>query len=199
MTVHLDAALPANQDDPEPASPCDDPPERSQSDPVAFAGLHVDVALSASIADRVDSSGVAWLIEHSRKTGQELALQGELRVRIVGDAEMAAMHERHLGDPSTTDVMTFDLSEGAAVRNGTLDVDVLACIDEADRRAKDLGHPVERELLLYVVHAILHCLGHDDHDEASYARMHAREDEILERIGVGRTFAVELRDRSASS
>ena len=51
------------------------------------------------------------------------------------------------------------------------------------------SHPVERELLLYIIHGILHCLGEDDHDDDAYARMHAREDDLLEAIGVGRTFA----------
>jgi len=43
--------------------------------------------------------------------------------------------------------------------------------------------------LLYVVHGVLHCLGHDDHDEAGYASMHALEDRVLYAIGVGATFA----------
>lgn len=158
----------------------------------------VEVVASAAVAGRIDGSGIAWIIEHARKAGQELALTGELRIRIVGDAEMSAMHDRHLGDPSTTDVLTFDLSNGATGQHGVIDADVLACIDEAKRRATELQHPVERELLLYVLHAMLHCLGHDDHDEAGYDAMHAREDEILERISVGRTFKARARREEPS-
>src|SRR6185369_8183115 len=97
-------------------------------------------------------------------------------VRVVGDEEMAAAHQRFSGVAGTTDVLTFDLTEAG----GALDVDLLVCFDEASRQAASRGHGVERELLLYVVHGVLHCLGHDDHEEAAAARMHAEEDRVLE-------------------
>jgi probable rRNA maturation factor len=106
-----------------------------------------------------------------------------VRARVVGDVEIARAHVSHLGEPGTTDVITFDLSEGPE-----LDVDLLVCVDEACRQASARGHSVERELLLYVVHGVLHCMGFDDHDEAGALAMHRREDEVLSAIGVGRTF-----------
>ena len=109
---------------------------------------------------------------------------GEVRVRVVGDQEMAAAHERYSGVAGTTDVLTFNLAEAG----DGLDVDVLVCMDEAERQAGRRGHAVERELLLYVIHGVLHCLGHDDHDEAAAARMHAEEDRVLEAVGVGATY-----------
>jgi probable rRNA maturation factor len=113
---------------------------------------------------------------------------GEVRVRLVGDAEMDAAHQKFSGIPGTTDVLTFDLSEGGAARGEPLDVDILACTDEAARQAAAHGHPVERELLLYILHGVLHCLGHDDHSDEGYERMHAEEDRILTAIGIGPVF-----------
>jgi probable rRNA maturation factor len=119
-----------------------------------------------------------------------LGLTGEIRVRLVDDAQMSAAHERYSRVAGTTDVLTFDLRdpESAAGNPAAMDVDIYACVDEAGRQAAHRGHGVERELLLYILHGILHCLGEDDHDDAAYARMHAREDEVLEAIGVGRVF-----------
>lgn len=111
---------------------------------------------------------------------------------MVGDAEMAVAHGRWKGDPETTDVLTFDLREGGA---GPLDTDLLLCVDEASRRASELGHPVEHELLLYAVHGVLHCLGHDDADEASAALMHEAEDRLLGAMGVGAVFGGAERAR----
>ncbi len=182
MFVQLDHEAPAGTDDPEPASPAEEPPERSQ-------GLSVDLSISRDACSAFDPSKRAWLIGHTARISEQLDLEGELRVRIVGDSEMAAAHERHLGDPTTTDVLTFDLADGAAARGAPVDADLMVCIDEAGRRARQHGHTLERELLLYVVHGLLHCLGHDDHDEASYQRMHALEDELLEAVGVGATFS----------
>jgi probable rRNA maturation factor len=113
---------------------------------------------------------------------------GEVRVRLVDDAAMAVAHERYSGIPGTTDVLTFDLSGGRTAGGGDLDVDILACVDEARRQAGHHGHAPERELLLYILHGVLHCLGHDDHDAGGFERMHAEEDRVLEAIGVGPVF-----------
>jgi probable rRNA maturation factor len=134
-----------------------------------------------------------WLGEHARQAVDVIGLgtggcSGEVRVRLVDDRRMTEAHKRHMGMDSTTDVLTFDMAEGGAARGEALDVDILVCVDEAQRQSAARGFAVERELLLYIVHGVLHCVGEDDHDEASYARMHAREDEVLRAIGVGATF-----------
>ena len=59
-----------------------------------------------------------------------------------------------------------------------------------------VGHRVERELLLYCVHGLLHCLGHDDHDEAGWRAMHAREDEIERTLDVLPAIVRKLADMS---
>lgn len=140
----------------------------------------------------VDDRGLAdervrrWLSERASLALKPLGCTGEVRVRLLDDAGMAAAHGRWLGIPETTDVLTFDLAEG----QGGLDVDLLLCADEARRQAGARGLSVERELLLYLIHGVLHCLGHDDHDEVGAARMHAEEDRLLEAAGIGATFAV---------
>lgn len=137
---------------------------------------------------RVGAKGLDALREQARAAAGVLGCGGEVRVRVVNDAEMAAAHVRYSGIEGTTDVLTFDLAEGASAEGAPLDVDILICVDEAARRGTEMGHATERELLLYIVHGVLHCLGHDDHDEVEYARMHALEDEVLAAIGVGATF-----------
>ncbi len=138
---------------------------------------------------------VAWLDRELRRVIDHLGVGGDCRVRLAGDAEVAQSHQRHLGLPGTTDVITFDLSDpndaGSAV---FLDVDLLVCLDEAERHAASTHIPVERELLLYMVHGLLHCMGHDDHDERAAAAMHELEDEILTAVGIG---PVYRRDASA--
>ncbi|MEQ9097477.1 MAG: rRNA maturation RNase YbeY [Phycisphaerales bacterium] len=184
MLVHLDHETPAAADDPEPASSAEEPPERSGE----VGRLIVDLCTSSLTDAKLGHSSRTWLTEHVVLVANRLGVEGELRIRVVDDDEMARAHERHMGDPTTTDVMTFDLAEGAAERGAPVDADLLVCLDEAARNARERGHAVERELLLYIVHGMLHCLGHDDHDESSYQRMHALEDELLEAIGVGATF-----------
>jgi probable rRNA maturation factor len=144
------------------------------------------VQLEVTDADgRLGPAAERWLREHAGRALDLLGTAAEVRVRVLGDADMAAAHQRHKGLPGPTDVLTFDLSE----RPGVLDIDMLLGFGPAQREAELRGHPVERELLLYLVHGLLHCLGHDDQDAAAAARMHAEEDRILESLGVGATYA----------
>lgn len=135
----------------------------------------------------LDSAAATWLTEQTRRALAVLNARGDVRARIVADAEMAAAHQKYSGIPGTTDVLTFDLRDDPAAGD-PLDVDLWICIDEARRHAADHGHSVERELLLYIIHGVLHCRGFDDHTQADHLAMHAEEDRILEAIGVGATF-----------
>lgn len=143
--------------------------------------------------DALAPAARAWLLATALSAIRHAAgpRPGEVRVRIVDDAAMAAAHLKYSSIPGTTDVLTFDMADGLSAQGEPLDVDILVCIDEARRQAAPRGHQVERELLLYILHGVLHCLGHDDHDERAFARMHAEEDRILAAIGVGSTFNVK--------
>jgi probable rRNA maturation factor len=141
----------------------------------------------------VAAPALRWLVDHARAAADALSAAGEVRVRIVDDAAMAAAHERYSNVPGTTDVLTFDLRRCGTgvppVSSAPLDVDILICADEARRQAAPRGIPLEHELLLYIVHGMLHCLGEDDHDEVAGVRMHQREDRVLTAIGVGPVYA----------
>lgn len=115
---------------------------------------------------------------------------GEVRIALVNDAAMAELHERHTGVPGTTDVLTFDL---AGTGKTSLDVDLTVCVDQAGREARSRGIPVVHELVLYIIHGVLHCVGYDDHTcEGDFGAdaMHRREDEILHAIGIGPVYSV---------
>ena len=162
----------------------DQPPGRSS---------RTDLILSIDDEAGLDDVARAWLadaahraVECALKRAGGVCQSGEVRVRVVDDAAMTTLHERHAGESGTTDVLTFDLREDA---DEPLDADIVVCRDEAQRQATSREITFERELLLYILHGVLHCLGHDDHDDEAYRRMHAEEDAVLDAIGVGRTFA----------
>jgi probable rRNA maturation factor len=54
-------------------------------------------------------------------------------------------------------------------------------------QAKEFGHSDRRELAYLVVHSVLHLLGYDHLDEGEEkARMRAREEAIMENLGLTR-------------
>ncbi len=101
-----------------------------------------------------------------------------ISVQVVDDASMIALHTQWHNIDTTTDVLTF---EGDTT--GPIDVDIAVCVDEAQRQAATRGHAVIDELVLYVLHGLLHCSGHDDKTPEGQTRMFAAQDELLRSIG----------------
>lgn len=126
-------------------------------------------------------------------TGRVLAavfsLEGRnlrLSVHFCSDAAMCALHEEWLGDPSSTDVMSFPLEADAPgqVQGLGADGELVVCIDHARAQARVHGNPFENEVALYLVHGALHLLGYDDHEPSDLMRMKASEARTLERLGL---------------
>ncbi|MBC8200903.1 MAG: rRNA maturation RNase YbeY [Planctomycetes bacterium] len=111
----------------------------------------------------------------------------DVSIRIVTDEEMSQLHVKHSGVEGTTDVLTFDYSRD----KNSLHADIAVCIDVADIEATKRGHALQNELLLYIVHGILHCCGFDDHNEEAHELMHKEEDRVLSAIGVGAVWSSE--------
>jgi probable rRNA maturation factor len=124
----------------------------------------------------VDAADLEWLRSHLDRLRQ-LAAPALTRftVKFVDDAEMVRLHGQFLGDPTTTDVMTF--ADGS-------EVDLAVCVPEARRRAGELGHGMREELLLYGLHGLLHATGFDDRTPEAFAAMHAEEDRLLAAVGL---------------
>ncbi|MEM1331613.1 MAG: rRNA maturation RNase YbeY [Planctomycetota bacterium] len=155
-------------------------------DPGSTRTGRATVALTDDTGRLEDATELARLVQAAI---DHLSLTGELRVKVIDDEAMASAHLEYLDTPDTTDVITFDLSGGETEHTRALDADLLLCLDEARRQSDARGHKQLHELLLYAVHGVMHCLGHDDHDDESFERMHATEDELLTAIGIGAVFA----------
>ena len=109
---------------------------------------------------------------------------GNWSITLVRDPAMKQLHARTMNDPTTTDVLTFDLRDSAR-KKASLDLDTVICLDEARRRAKELHHPLNHELLLYALHSLLHVQGYDDLTQKDAQKMHRREDQLLVALGIG--------------
>lgn len=116
--------------------------------------------------------------------------EAEISVAIVDDLEMAKLHVEFLGIDGPTDVLTFPLdgdsldswSGPSTARRGMgqkIGGEVVIGGDTAARVAGDLGAEVAGEIILYLVHGLLHLCGYDDLDDLQRRRMRRREAELL--------------------
>lgn len=112
----------------------------------------------------------------------------ELSVALVDDERMTQLHDRYLNINAPTDVLTFDLSESDAGESNGIDGEIVVSVDTARREAEVRCLPPSTEILLYVIHGVLHLLGYDDTNDEQSAIMHAREDALLSELGLQRAY-----------
>lgn len=117
----------------------------------------------------------------------------EMSIALVGDQVMSDLHQQFMGVAGPTDVLTFPLE--ADSRGCVISGEVVICVPEARRRAREVGHDAARELLLYALHGMLHLCGFDDRNPADYRKMHRKEDQILTQLGIGPVFTSPAKRR----
>ncbi|NDC62865.1 MAG: rRNA maturation RNase YbeY [Planctomycetia bacterium] len=154
-------------------------PNRTSRRPRARATITVDV----SDRQRSLRVGRRWIERLVRRT---LACEGieaaEIGVTLVDDRRIAGIHDRWLGDPTPTDVITFDLSAG--VPNEPLRGDVVASAETARRRGREFGWSPRLELAYYLVHGLLHLAGYDDRAADGRRIMRLRERSVMKAVGL---------------
>jgi probable rRNA maturation factor len=121
-----------------------------------------------------------------RAVAAALALSGRragpLSIALVDDRTIQRLHRDHLDDDTPTDVLSFPLRS----ERGGLFGEVVASGETARREARARGHDPADELLLYVVHGVLHLLGFDDHGAVARKKMRAAERAALRAAGIRR-------------
>ncbi len=108
--------------------------------------------------------------------------RGEISIAIVDDQNMKALNRQYLDHDYATDVLSFVMELDPA--SNRLDGQLIVSADTAQRVAEELQVPLDDELLLYVVHGMLHLVGLRDNEPQSAAVMRAAEANYLARFGV---------------
>lgn len=92
----------------------------------------------------------------------------DLRVLVVGDAAMKRWNSRFLGRPRTTNVISFPEEEPSG--GGRLAGDVVLSAPTCLRETAGWPGSPEERVFFFVVHGMLHILGHDHEAGADRAR-----------------------------
>jgi probable rRNA maturation factor len=131
--------------------------------------------------------------------------EAELGINLVTAREMTLINETFLRHEGSTDVITFDYgsSVGQASRllsysktkNGdrrdacpALHGEIFVCVDEALLQAKQFKTTWQWEIVRYLVHGVLHLLGHDDRHAAARRKMKREENRRL--AGLSKKFCL---------
>lgn len=106
----------------------------------------------------------------------------ELGVLFAGDRLVRRLNRRYRGVDRSTDVLAFPLADAGAPGRPRLLGDVVISPARARACARTLGTPPGEELLLYLVHGILHLCGYDDKAPGQRERMERRQRRLVAEI-----------------
>ncbi|MEK7865529.1 MAG: rRNA maturation RNase YbeY [Planctomycetota bacterium] len=107
----------------------------------------------------------------------------DVELVFVDSDGIREVNRRFLGRRGVTDVIAFPLAEGVAPPGTPLLGEVVVCVERAISEARRRRLPLDREIVLYAIHGVLHLLGYDDHAAADIRRMRAAESEALRSAG----------------
>jgi len=108
-----------------------------------------------------------------------------LSIAVIDDTQMSQLHAEFMGDPSPTDVLTFDLRDHAETE--AIEGEIVVSADTARREAAQRKLAPEQELLRYVIHGVLHLRGMDDGSPSGRQQMRRAETRVLNELATSKT------------
>ena len=125
---------------------------------------------------RIKSSNIKRAVkEVLRKEGRD----ARLSIVLVDNSRIKELNKQYFNSDEVTDVISFPLSNNKNSLSGEVIVSVETAVDTAAKR----NISVEGEIVLYILHGILHLLGYDDGNEGDARVMHEEESKILKTLG----------------
>jgi len=121
---------------------------------------------------KIDTRRLAVIAERALQLVE--AQQSHLGIVLVNDVVIASLNAQYHHTPGPTDVLSFDYGAGQC----ELVISVERAVDQARRCRTTPAH----ELVLYVVHGILHLCGYNDLAAPQRRRMRAAERRLMSRV-----------------
>lgn len=115
----------------------------------------------------------------------------EVSVAIVDNEEIRKINNKFRNIDRATDVLSFPLidfdneslpDDGSKIYLG----DIIISIERAKEQAKEYGHSIDREIGFLTAHSMLHLLGYDHMVPEEEKEMFAKQEEILNNLGLRR-------------
>ena len=110
---------------------------------------------------------------------------GNLNIIFSSDTYLLKINQDYLNHNHYTDVITFDYLDEQNYPDTTNNSDhrtigdIYICCDLAETAARQHKNDFSTEIILYIVHGILHLCGYNDLEKADVQNMRSKEKEIL--------------------
>lgn len=111
----------------------------------------------------------------------ERPLTMHLEVIFLSDPAIKKLNKRYRKRNRTTDVLAFKMDSTGFRTDAGLG-EIFISTDTASKNAKAFGTSFEREIVLYVIHGLLHLVGFNDESRKDKVVMSKKEWEILNNL-----------------
>jgi probable rRNA maturation factor len=108
--------------------------------------------------------------------------KADISVAVVNASTMRRLNRSFLGHDYVTDVLSFVYQRNA--RQKTLLGEIVVCADQAWKMASRQTWLGSDELVLYVIHGVLHLIGYNDDTAVAQRRMRAAERKFVRALGL---------------
>jgi probable rRNA maturation factor len=101
----------------------------------------------------------------------------EIAIHFISTSSICKLHQEFFNDPAPTDCISFPYDPAGSP--GCFLGEVFVCPETARDYVEKKGKDVYEEVMLYIVHGILHLLGWDDLEESDRKKMKKEERRVM--------------------
>jgi len=152
---------------------------------VKVSNLHAGYKLNERFARGVASKALEFL---KKEDG------AELEFIFVDDEAIKAFNKNYKHENRSTDVLSFKIDRREFGQKMFLG-QIIISLDMARDNSEVFGSTITDEIVLYMIHGILHLFGYDDGNTKDSLRMSKKQDLILERLGLCKDLSKVLMPR----
>ena len=116
--------------------------------------------------------------------------EAEVELILTDPENIRTMNREHRNIDRETDVLSFPMVDYPSPASfdflETEEGDIVISVARARAQAEEYGHSLRREFAFLVAHSMLHLLGYDHMTPEEAAVMEAKQEEVLQRLGITR-------------
>ena len=131
------------------------------------------LSLAPSLIEKLEAAAakaIPSILQRALSKESTLHSLREVEVSLIDDETIADVHERFMGGSGATDVITFEHGE------------IHISLETAQRQAEEYFHDTDAEIMLYILHGLLHLAGHEDATLEGQGKMDMHQTELLKLV-----------------
>lgn len=121
---------------------------------------------------------------------EEISDDAEVSVTLVDNARIREMNAGFRDIDRETDVLSFPMGDESFEVDPDTDAillgDIVISLEKAQAQAEEYGHSFRREVAFLITHSLFHLLGYDHMTKEEEAEMFAKQEKVLEKLGITR-------------